>query len=112
MQRACELALVLVDDLSLVVGDAVEGQNPCMLVQIDANPPGLRRAQQFFLTIVPEREASPGPVQAPRQSVVAQTAAVIRRPTIHLLVCHAYGHLYGGTEKKLDKKMKLPCTSS
>ena len=93
VQRAGELALVLVDEISLVVVDAVKGQNPSMLVQIDADPPGLRGAQQFFLTIVPEGEAGPGPVQAPGQSIVAQAAVVIRTLPFHLLVGHADGDL-------------------
>lgn len=42
VQWATELGLVLMDEISLVVGNAVKGQNPCMLVQIDANPPGFR----------------------------------------------------------------------
>lgn len=37
---ASELALVPVDELSPVVGNAVKGQNPRMLVQIDSKPAG------------------------------------------------------------------------
>lgn len=88
------------DEISLVVGDAVKGQNPCMLVQKDANPSGLRRAQLFLLAVVPEGEAGPGPVQAPGQSIVAQTAVVIGTFTFNLLVGHADGDLCGGTGKK------------
>lgn len=104
VQRASELGLVPVDEISLVVCDAVKGQNPCMLVQIDANPSGLRWAQQFFLAIVPEGEPVPGPVQAPGQSIVSQTAFVIRTLAFHLLVGHANGDLHGGTGKNLIRK--------
>lgn len=48
---------------------------------------------------MPEGEASPGPVQAPGQWIVAQTAFVIRTFTFHLLVCYANGDLHGETEK-------------
>lgn len=106
VQWASELGLVPVDEISLVVCDAVKGQNPCMLVQIDANPSGLRWAQQFFLAIVPEGETGLGPVQAPGQSIVAQTAFVIRTLTFHLLVGHADGDLHGGTGKNVIKKRK------
>lgn len=74
-----------------------------MLVHIDAKPPGLGWAQQFFLTIVPEGEASPGPVQAPGQSIIAQAAFVIRTFTFHLLVSHADGDLRGGTGKQIKE---------
>ena len=40
VQLSSELGLVLVDEVSLVVGDAVKGQDPCMLVQIDTNSAG------------------------------------------------------------------------
>lgn len=82
-----------VDELSLVAADPVKGQNPCMLIQVDANPPGLGGAQQLFLTVVPEGEASPGPVQAPGESVVTQTAQVVVAFTFHLLVSQPDGNL-------------------
>lgn len=87
------------DEISLVVGDTVKGQNPCMLVQIDTNPSGFRWAQQFFLAIVPEGEASPGPVQAPGKSIVAQTAFAIRTFTFYLFVGHANGNLWWDNDK-------------
>lgn len=79
--------------MSLVVGDSVKGQNPCVLVQVDSNPPGLRRAQELFLTIVPEGKTGAGPVQAPGESIVTQTATVVGAFTRHLPVSHRDGDL-------------------
>lgn len=57
---------------------------------------------------MPEGEAGPRPVQAPGLGVVAQTAFVIRTFTLHLLVGHANGDLYGGPEKtRLGKERKV-----
>lgn len=92
-QRAGELVLVAVDEMSLVVGDPVEGQNPCVLVQVDANAPGLGRAQELLLTVVPEGEPGAGPVQAPGERVVTQTATVVGAFTGHLPVSHRHGDL-------------------
>lgn len=64
-----------------------------MLIQVDAHAPGLGGAQQLFLTVVPEGEASPGPVQAPGERVVTQTAQVIGAFTVHFLVRHPDGNL-------------------
>lgn len=50
---------------------------------------------------MPEGEASPGPVQAPGQSIVAQTAPGIRTFTLHFLVSHADGDLCGGTGEEI-----------
>lgn len=82
-----------VDEVSLAVDDSVKGQNPCVLVQVDADPPGLGRAQQLFLAVVPEGEAGPGPVQAPGESIVPQAAGVIGAFALHLPVSHADGDL-------------------
>lgn len=107
VQSACELALVSMDEVCIVVADAVKGQNPSMLIQINANPPGFGRSQQFFLAIVPEGESSPRPVQAPGLAVVAQTAFIIRTFTFHLLVSHTDGdlsHRTGRKKKRLGKE--------
>lgn len=109
-QWAGEVALVLVDEVRLVVGDAVKSQNPRVLVQIDADPTGLRRAQRFLLAVVPEGEAGPGPVQAPGLSVVAQAAAVVRTFTLHLLVGQADGDLQDGEETRLGIRFVLTAT--
>lgn len=93
-----------VDEIGLVVGDTVKGQNPCMLVQIDAEPSGLGRAEQFFLAVVPEGESGPGPVQAPGPSVVAQAAQVVRSFTLHVLVSHADGDLRCGGDKRFRRE--------
>lgn len=75
-----------------------------MLVQIDAQPPRLGWAKQLFLALMPEGEASPRPVQAPGQSIVAQTAPGIGTFTLHFLVSHPDGDLCGGTGKEKFKK--------
>lgn len=88
-----------VDEDSLVFGDAVKGQNPCMLVQVDADPFGLWCTQQFFLVIVPKGKSAPRPVQTPRQLIVAQTALVIITLAFYLFVGNSDGDLHDGSEK-------------
>lgn len=77
VQGASELGVVAVDQVNLLVGDAVKGQNPGVLVQVDADAPGLRGAEEFLLAVVPEGEAGSGPVHGPGRRVVAQTAFII-----------------------------------
>lgn len=98
-QRASELLLVSVDEGSLVLGDAVKGQNPCMLVQVDADPFGLWCTQQFFLVIVPKGKSAPRPVQTPRQLIVAQTALVIITLAFYFFVGNSDGDLHDGSEE-------------
>lgn len=74
--------------MSLAAADPVKAQNPRVLIQVDADPPGLGRAQQLFLTVVPEGEAGPGPVQAPGEGVVTQAAQVVGAFPLHFLVSH------------------------
>ncbi|TNN31080.1 hypothetical protein EYF80_058768 [Liparis tanakae] len=103
-QRPREQAQVLVDEFRLVPGDAVESQDPRLLVQVDADPPGLGRAQELPLAAVPEGEAARRPAQAPGPSVVAQAAAVVGGLALHLPVGHADGDLHGGEDAGLGKE--------
>lgn len=79
-----------------------------MLIQVDANPPGLGWAQELFLTIVPEGKASPGPVQAPGKRIMTQTASVIRAFTCHLPVSHPNGDLWRRKKKMESRSAHVP----
>lgn len=81
------------DEVALAVGDAVEGQNARVLVQVDTDLVSLTGTQQGLLASAPEGEARAGPVQAPGGGVVAQPALVVRSLTRHFFVGHADGHL-------------------
>lgn len=83
VERAGELFFMSVDEGRLAVSDAVKGQDPRVLVQIDADPSGLRGTKHFLLVVMPKGEAIPRPVQAPGQGVMAQTAFVIGTFTFH-----------------------------
>lgn len=68
-----------------------------MLVQIDADPRSLRRAQKFLLVIVPEGVAGARPVKAPGLSVVTQTAFVVIAFALHVLESNTNGDLHSST---------------
>lgn len=80
--------------------DSVEGQQPLLLVQVNANPMGFGAWEGSLLAIVPEGEGCARPVKGPGVWIAAQPGAVIAACPVYLFVSHSHSHLH-------DRKLLL-----